>query len=280
MSARVAGLALSSPVLVASGCAGTGRDLAAYGPLAAYGAVVSRSVTRDPRPGGPAPRFAESPAGLVHATGLPGPGIDGFLATELPWLLQEGARVVVSVVGRELGEYAELARRLGTAPGVAAVEVNLAAPDAVAAGLLDVREPFHVGAAVAAVLRELPRGVPVLAKLRPDPLRVVEATRAAADAGAGAVVVGGALPAALPDGRDAGLSGPAVRPLALRCTTLAAQVAGEAGLDVVGCGGVATAADARAYLDAGAVAVQVGSALFHDPTTAARLVDELTGAPA
>ncbi|MSY86366.1 MAG: hypothetical protein F2693_16860, partial [Actinobacteria bacterium] len=193
VTVTVAGLVLASPVLVASGCAGTGRELAGYAPLSTYGAVVTRSITRDPRPGAQVPSIAETPAGLVHATGLPNPGLDGFLATELPWLLTEGARVVVSVVARELGEYAEVARRLATAPGVSAVEVNLAQPDAVAAGVLDVREPFHVGAAVSAVLRELPRGVPVLAKLRPDTVRVAEAVKVAADAGAAAVVLGGAL---------------------------------------------------------------------------------------
>lgn len=277
-STTLAGLTLASPVLVASGCAGTGRELAAHAPLSTYGAVVTRSISRDPRPGAGVPSIAETPAGLVHATGLPNPGLDGFLATELPWLLTEGARVVVSVVARELGEYAEVARRLASAPGVSAVEVNLAVPDAVAQGVLDVREPFHVGAAVSAVLRELPRGVPVLAKLRPDTVRVAEAVKVAADAGAAAVVLGGAVPASLPDGRDAGLSGPAIRPLALRCVVEARRALDAAGAtcDVVACGGIATAADARAALDLGATAVQVGSALFHDPTTAARIAAALT----
>ena len=278
MSTTVAGLVLASPVMVASGCAGTGRELAGYAPLSTYGAVVTRSITRDARPGAQVPSIEETPAGLVHATGLPNPGLDGFLASELPWLLTEGARVVVSVVARELGEYAEVARRLATAPGVSAVEVNLAQPDAVAAGVLDVREPFHVGAAVSAVLRELPRGVPVLAKLRPDTVRVAEAVKVAADAGAAAVVLGGALPASLSDGRDAGLSGPAVRPLALRCVADARHALDAAGAtcDVVAAGGIVTARDARAFLDLGAVAVQVGSALLHDPTTAARLAAALS----
>lgn len=274
----VAGLTLASPVLIASGCGGTGRELAGYAPLSTYGAFTTRSITRDARAGSPRPSIAETPAGLVHATGLPNPGLDGFLATELPWLLTEGARVVVSVVARELGEYAEVARRLASAPGVSAVEVNLASPDATAQGILDVREPFHVGAAVSAVLRELPRGVPVLAKLRPDTVRVAESVKVAADAGASAVVLGGAVPAALPDGRDAGLSGPAIRPLASRCLTEARAALDAAGAtcDVVACGGIATADDARLALALGAVAVQVGSALLHDPTTAARIAAALT----
>ena len=144
-------------------------------------------------------------------------------------------------------------------------------------GVLDAREPFHVGAAVSTVLRELPRGVPVLAKLRPDPVRVAESVKVAADAGAEAVVLGGALPASLPDGRPAGLSGPAVSPLALRCVADARAALDAAGAecDVIACGGIGTAEDARTALRLGAVAVQVGSALFHDPTTAARLAAAL-----
>lgn len=277
MSVRVAGLTLASPVLVASGCGGTGRELSAYAPLSTYGAFTTRSISRDARPGSDGPTLAETPAGLVHATGLPNPGLDVFLATELPWLLTEGARVVVSIVARDLGEYGEVARRLATAPGVSAVEVNLAVPDATELGVLAAREPFHVGAAVSTVLRELPRGVPVLAKLRPDPVRVAETVKVAADAGAGAVVLGGALPAALPDGRPAGLSGPAVSPLALRCVADARAALDAAGAecDVIACGGIGTAEDARTALRLGAVAVQVGSALFHDPTTAARLAAAL-----
>ena len=278
MSVRVAGLTLASPVLVASGCGGTGRELAAYAALSTYGAFTTRSISRDARPGAAGPTLAETPAGLVHATGLPNPGLDAFLATELPWLLTEGARVVVSVVARDLGEYAEVARRLATAPGVSAVEVNLAVPDAAELGVLDAREHFHVGAAVSTVLRELPRGVPVLAKLRPDPVRVAETVRVAADAGAAAVVLGGALPAALPDGRPAGLSGPAIAPLALRCVADARVALDAAGADcdVVACGGIGSPEDPRHALDRGAVAVQVGSALFHDPTTAARIAAALS----
>jgi dihydroorotate dehydrogenase (NAD+) catalytic subunit len=273
MTVELAGLTLSGPVLTAAGCGGTGRELAAYGALDRLGAFVTRSVSLNPRPGGETPRIVETPSGLVHATGLPNPGIDQFLATELPWLLQQGARVIVSVVAGSLGEYAELARRLGRSPGVAAIEVNLSSPDATASGVFDVREPFHAGGAVGAVQRDLPRGLPVLAKLRPDLLRVVETARTVLDAGAGAVVVGNALPAAMPNGRPAGLSGPAVRPLSLRCVTEVREALPDA--QVVGCGGISTADDARSFLAAGAVAVQVGTALLHDPTTADRLAAEL-----
>lgn len=257
----VAGLTLASPVFVAAGCGGTGRELEPWVSLDALGGFVTRSVTLDPRPGAPAPRLVETPSGLLHAEG-PSPGLEPFLATELPWLARSGTRVVVSLAGRNLGEYAELARRVGRAPGLAAIEVAVSG------------EPFQAASVVSAVQRDLPRGLPVLVKLRPDLLRVVETARAVLDAGAAALVVADALPAALPDGRPAGLSGPAIRPVALRCVTAVRAALPEA--EVVGSGGITTLADARSFLAAGAVAVQVGTAQLHDPTTAARLAAALT----
>lgn len=267
---ELAGLRMPNPLLVAAGCGGTGRELTPYlGPdgLAGLGGFVTRSITLDPRPGDARPRVVEAASGILHAAGLPNPGLDVFLATELPWLVREATRVVVSIAGSSIGEYAELARRLGHAPGVWAVEVNVSDPGSLT-------EPFQGAAVVAAVQRNLPRGIPVLAKLRPDALRVVEAARTALESGAAAVVVANAQPGALPDGRPAGLSGPGSRPLALRCVIEVRQALPEA--QVVGCGGIATVADARSFLDAGAVAVQVGTALLHDPTAAARLAAELT----
>jgi dihydroorotate dehydrogenase (NAD+) catalytic subunit len=270
-------LDLHAPVMVAAGCGGSGRELAAYGALADLGGFVTRSITVAGRTGGPSPRVLETPSGLVHAVDLQNPGIDQFLALELPWLLQQGARVFVSIVGRSLGEYAELARRIGRAPGVAGLEVNLSPPDAAGAGVFDVREPFHAASVVAAVHRDLPHGTPVLAKVRSDVLRVTESARSVLDAGADAVVVGNALPAAMPDGRPAGLSGPATRPLALRC--LVEVVAAVPGATVVASGGISTADDARSALGCGASAVQVGAALLHDPTAAHRLLAELQEDP-
>ncbi|MEP9364808.1 tRNA-dihydrouridine synthase [Nocardioides sp. CN2-186] len=257
----LAGLTLASPVLVASGCGGTGRELEPYVDLAALGGFVTRSISLDARDGADAPRVVETPSGLLHAEG-PNPGLEHFLATELPWLVRSGTRVVVSIAARSLGEYAELARRLGRAPGLSAIEVAVAG------------EPFQAASVVAAVQRDLPRGLPVLAKLRPDLLRVVETARAVVDAGAAAVVVGDSQPGALPDGRPAGLSGPAVRPIALRCVVEVHAALPD--VQVVGGGGIVTVADARTFLDAGAVAIQVGTALLHDPTTAARLAADLT----
>jgi dihydroorotate dehydrogenase (NAD+) catalytic subunit len=272
-------LGLRGPVVVAAGCGGTGRELAAFGDLEALGGFVTRSVSVHPRqaPAGHARPVQETPSGLAHALGCPNPGVDAFLALELPALLRSGAAVHVSLVGRTLGEYAELARRVGRTPGVAGLEVNLAEPDAVGAGLFDVREPFHAASVVAAVRRDAPHGLPVLAKVRADVVRVVESARTVLEAGASGVVVGGAQPASLSDGRPAGLSGPAVRPLALRCVAEVCRAVPDAA--VVGAGGIVDADDARAFLDAGATAVQVGAALLHDPTVAHRLAAELAVEP-
>ncbi|CUR59145.1 putative Dihydroorotate dehydrogenase B (NAD(+)), catalytic subunit [metagenome] len=267
------------PVMVAAGCGGTGRELAAYaGPGGLDGLdFVTRSITLDPRAGGAGPRLVEVPGGLVNAVGLPNPGLEHFLATELPWLVRAGARVTVSVAGSTMGEYADLARRLSRAPGVAALEVNVGAPDEAGAGLFEVREPYHAASVIAAVRREFPADRPVLAKLRPDVSRIVEGARSCREAGATAVVVGNAVPAAFPDGRSGGLSGPAVAPIALRCVAEVARALPD--VPVVGCGGVHDVASARSYLAAGATAVQVGTALLHDPTTVARLRASLTALP-
>ncbi len=256
------------PVMVASGCGGTGRELAAFADLDGLD-FVTRSITLDPRSGGPAPRIVETPSGLVNAIGLQNPGLEHFLATELPWLARARARVFVSIAGATMGEYADLARRLSHAPGVAGIEINIGAPDQASADLFDVREPYHAAAVVAAVRREFAGDLPVLAKLRPDLSRIVEGARGVVEAGATAVVIGNAVPAAMPDGRPGGLTGPAIGPIALRCV---AEVIGAVpDVLVVGSGGISTAEDAGRFLAVGARAVQVGTALLHDPTTVARL---------
>jgi dihydroorotate dehydrogenase (NAD+) catalytic subunit len=267
------GRQFANPVLIASGCGGTGRDLASYGDLGTLGGFVTRSVTRLARAGSAPPRLVESPSGLVNAIGMQNPGAEAFLHDELPPLVDSGAAVVVSIAGHSLGEYAELSRSVGRAPGVTGVEVNLSAPDPVGSGLFDAREPFQAGSVVGSCRRDLASGVLLLAKIRSDVARVVETARAVVEAGADAVVVGNALPAAMPDGRPGGLSGPAIRPQALRCVAEVAAALPDA--TVVGCGGIMDVADARAFLAAGASAVQVGTALFHDPTTAFRIAREL-----
>ncbi|WP_067441490.1 nitronate monooxygenase [Nocardioides jensenii] len=266
------------PVMNASGCGGTGRELGDLGVLDAMGAFVTRSITLDPRTGSPAPRIAETPSGLVHAVGLQNPGLEQFLIRELPWLASRRTRTYVSVAGSSLGEYADLGRRLGRAPGITGIEVNVSVPDGPAMGLFDTREPFQAARALAAVRGGLPPGLPVFAKLGPDSLRIVETARAVAEAGADGVVLVNAAPALMPDGSPGGLSGPAIRPLSLRCVHDVHRELPE--LTIIGAGGILDTDDARAFLAAGASAVQIGTALLHDPTTAARIAADLQGDPA
>ena len=172
LATDLAGMHLPSPVLTAAGCGG--RELAPFTDLAALGAVVSRTVTLDAQAGSPPPRVAETPSGVLHATGAQNPGLQGFLATELPWYGQQGVRAIVSISAGTLAEYGELARRIATASGVSAVEVHLAVPDA-----------HQTGKVLQVVRRDLPRGTTVLAKLAPGG-DVVEQARAAVDNGADA----------------------------------------------------------------------------------------------
>jgi dihydroorotate dehydrogenase (NAD+) catalytic subunit len=270
LATEVAGLVLPSPVLAAAGCAGP--ELAAYCDLATFGAVVTRTVTLDPRAGAPMPRLVETSSGVLHATGRQNPGLEGFLATELPWYAQRQVRTVVSLSGGSLGEYAELARRVGTAPGVLAVEVHLSATDG-----------YQTGKVVHVVRRDLPGEIPVLVKLGPGG-DVVGLATAAAENGADAVVVTQGYPGLAIDavtlrpapGAGSGLlSGPAVHPLALR--NVWDVHAALPDLPVVGAGGIRSGFDALSMLAAGACAVQLGSVLFRDPAAATRVSEELSG---
>ncbi len=278
LTTTVGELALANPVMVASGCTGTGRELEPYVDLSELGAVVTRSVTLDPRAGGPPPRTVETPSGLLSDSGLQGNGLQGFLATELPWFAQRQVRTVVSIAGRNLGEWAELARRVGLSPGVAAVEVNLAWPP----GSVAARDSYQAGKILAAVRRDMPRGIPVMAKVAPYVHHVVDVSRAAVKAGAEAVVVGHGLPGMTLDpatlrpalGSGTGsLSGPALHAVALRCLWEVHQALPD--VHLVGSGGVRSGFDALAMLAAGARAVQLGTTVLHDPGAPRRIVQEL-----
>lgn len=281
LATDLAGLALPTPVMTAAGCGGAGRELARLCDLAGLGAFVTRTITLDARPGRPMPRLTGTSSGVLHAVGAQNPGLLGFLATELPWLAQQRVRTVVSVAGGTLGEVAELARRVGEAPGVSAVEVDLSAENRERDGRLFGADPYSAGKVLAVVHREVPRGVPVLAKLLPETV-VVDVAEAAVEHGADALVLAHGYPARALD-RDtwapalsAGpgrLSGPAVHALAVE------QVwrvhAALPAVPLVGVGGIRTGFDALEMLLAGATAVQVGSALLRDPSAAARVTAEL-----
>ena len=281
LSTTVGDLLLPNPVMTAAGCAVSGRELDQFCDVTRLGAFVTRTVTLDPRSGWPTPRVAETPSGVLHATGLQNPGLEGFLATELPWLAQRQARTVVSIAGQTLGEYAELARRVGASPGVSAVEVNLASPNRDTKGRLFGGDAYQAGKVLAVVRRDVPRGVPVLAKLVPD-CAVVDVAGAAVANGADAVVLAHGFAAMALDrttwrptlgAGTAELSGPAVHALAVRRVWDVHAAMPE--VPLVGVGGIATGYDALEMLLAGAAAVQLGSVLFRDPAAPTRVLEEL-----
>lgn len=290
MSTVIAGLRLANPLMTASGCAAAGRELAPFLDVAGLGAVVTKSILRDPRSGRPTPRMAETPSGMLNSIGLQGPGIDAFLAHDLPWLREHGATAIISIAGNDPAEFAELAGRLAGEDGVAAIEVNISCPNVANRGLVFACDPLSSTDVVAAVAGAVGRRVPVLAKLSPDVTDLVAIARACLTAGAdglsmintvlGMVIDTGTMRPALA-GITGGLSGPAIRPVAVRCIWQV-HAAMRAGLlpqaPIVGIGGVAAGLDALQLVLAGASAVQVGTATFHDPGAPARVLTELTGA--
>ena len=226
MTARLGPVDLPNPVLAAAGCAGAGRELAQFIDIARVGAVVSKSIMTEPWTGNPAPRLAETPSGLLNSVGLQGPGIDAFLQRDLPWLLSRGTRVVVSIAGQTVREYGLLASRLADAAGVSAVEINLSCPNAEDAGHQFALDPGTAGAVVAAARGSLRYDIPVFAKLSPDVTDIVAVAAACVASGAdGLSLINVLLGMAIDPGtmRPAlaaaygGLSGPAIRPVAVRC---------------------------------------------------------------
>lgn len=282
LTTSLAGVSLANPVMTASGCAGAGKELDQFFDVAELGAVVTRSVTLDPCAGWPTPRMVETPSGVLSGVGLQGPGLQGFLASELPWLAQRKARTVVSIAGTTLGEYGELARRVGHSPGVTAVEVNLSCPSAEHRDRMFASDPYQASKVVSVVRRDVPRGIPVLAKLAADTESIVDVARAVVKAGADALVMVNTVAGMAIDPRTlrsalgsvtGGLSGPAIHPLAVRCVWLVHQAMPD--VPIVGVGGVRTGFDALELLLAGASAVQVGTIVFSDPSAPLRIIREL-----
>jgi dihydroorotate dehydrogenase (NAD+) catalytic subunit len=282
LTTSVGGTTLPNPVMTASGCAAAGRELHQFFDVADLGAVVTKSIMLDARSGRATPRMAETPSGMLNSIGLQGPGIDAFLSTDLPWLLQHRARPVVSIAGSSLGEYAELARRLGNDPGVTAVEVNISCPNVENRGLVFACDPYQAAKVVSVVCRETPRGVPVLAKLSPDVTSIVDIASSVMEAGAsGLTLINTLLGLAIDPGTmrpvlagvTGGLSGPAIRPVALRAVWQVHEAMPD--VSIVGVGGIRTGRDALEFMLAGACAIQVGTVIFNDPSAPIRIVQEL-----
>jgi dihydroorotate dehydrogenase (NAD+) catalytic subunit len=282
LRARLAHIELPNPILTASGCAGSGRELAQFFDVSKIGAIVTKSVMLVPRAGRPTPRMAETPSGMLNSIGLQGPGIDAFLQRDLPWLLSRGARAVVSIAGGTAGEFAELAARLSDASGLTAVEVNISCPNVEDRGQVFACDPIAAASVVAGVRGSLRYDVPVFAKLSPDVTDIVAIAGACVEAGAdGLSMINTLLGMAIDTqamrpvlaGVTGGLSGPAIRPIAVRCIWQVHEAYPE--VPIIGMGGVRTGRDALELILAGASLVSVGTSIFHDPSACVRILREL-----
>jgi dihydroorotate dehydrogenase (NAD+) catalytic subunit len=282
---RLGSLQLANPVLTASGCAAAGRELNQFFDVSALGAVVTKSIMTRPRSGRPTPRMAETPSGMLNSIGLQGPGIDAFIAHDLAWLERHRARVIVSIAGGHTDEFVTVARKLAGHPAVAALEVNISCPNVENRGQVFACDALASSRVIGAVRRAADPGQPVFAKLSPDVTDIVHIARACADAGVdgfslintllGMVIDTDTLAPAL-GGGTGGLSGPAIRPIAVRCVW---QVrAALPRLPIIGMGGIRTGLDALQFVLAGASAVEVGTAVFGDPSAPMRVLAELSSA--
>ena len=272
MTVKLAGLFLRNPVMTASGTFGYGQEFAEYVDLEKIGAFVTKGLSLRPRSGNPTPRIVETPGGMLNAIGLQNVGVEAFIAEKVPFLRTVNTPAIVNFFGSTVGEYAELAGRLDEIPEVAALEVNISCPNVKQGGIVFGTDP-ECAAQVVAACREA-TSKPLIVKLSPNVTDVVVMAKACADAGADALSLINTLTGLAIDLQrrkpvlaniTGGLSGPAIKPVALRMVW---QVARAVKLPIIGIGGIMNARDALEFILAGASAVQVGTASFINPSVA------------
>jgi dihydroorotate dehydrogenase (NAD+) catalytic subunit len=282
MAVDLGGLVLTNPVLTASGCAASGRELDRIFDITTLGAMITKSIMLEPRQGRPTPRMAETPSGMLNSIGLQGPGIDRFINEDLVWLAERGVPTIASIAGTHVHEYAELTRRLRSAPGVVALEVNISCPNHDDRDHVFACYPEPAAKVIEAVRRSAPFDLPIFAKLSPDVTDIVEIAHAVVDAGAdGLTLINTVLGLAIDpktlrpvlSAVTGGLSGPAIRPIALRCIHQVRSALPK--IPIIGVGGVTSGQDALTFLAAGANAISVGTWVFSDPNAPARVSQEL-----
>lgn len=277
-------LTFRNPILVASGTFGYAKEMAPFVDFSKLGGIVPKTVTQLPRAGNAPPRTIETASGMLNAIGLDNDGLEHFLSHHLPYLRTLPTAILGNIAGKTEDEFVEMARRVGEAgEGLAGLELNLSCPNV--SGGLDFATNPEVTRRIVQRCREACPEVPLIAKLTPNVTSIVEIAKAAQDGGIDAVSCVNTFLGIAIDWRKrkpilgngvGGLSGPAIKPLALRCVW---QVAKQVpGLPIIAVGGIGTLDDVLEFLVAGASAVQVGTANFYDPGLSARLVDELPGA--
>ena len=271
-----------NPVFTASGCASSGRELAQFFPLNDLGGVVTKSVMSKARTGRPTPRMAETPSGMLNSIGLQGPGIDAFIAKDIPYLIEQKARIIVSIAGETVEEYSTLARKLRSVSGISAIEVNISCPNVENRGMVFACDPDASRRVIDGVRRTIGGELPIIAKLSPDVTDLVSIARGVVDAGADALALINTVLGMVINldtmrphlgGKTGGLSGPAIRPIAVRAIYQVHEAMPK--VPILGMGGVSNGRDALEMIAAGASGVSIGTASFGNPMALISVAQEL-----
>lgn len=278
LKVTVAGVELANPLIAASGTFGFGREYAEFYPLSTLGGISCKGITLQERPGNPPPRIAETPSGMLNAVGLQNPGVDHFIREDLPWLREQGTRIIANIAGNTPEDYCAMAEKLSDSD-VDMIEMNISCPNVKQGGVQFGTSCEGVGSITAAVRKHCKK--PLMVKLSPNVSDIGEIAAAAEAAGADAISLINTLTGMRIDIRTrrpiirnntGGLSGPAVFPVAVRMVWQASQ---RVKIPVVGLGGIATWQDAVEMLLAGATALQIGTVLFTDPYAPVKILDGL-----
>ncbi|AOV08320.1 dihydroorotate dehydrogenase [Sporosarcina ureilytica] len=281
LSVELPGLHLKNPIMPASGCFGFGQEYGKMYDLSLLGAIMIKATTLEPRLGNPTPRVAETPSGMLNAIGLQNPGLAGVMENELPWLEQFDVPIIANVAGTETADYVEVAKVISTAPNVQALELNISCPNVKEGGITFGTDPLiaeELTAAVKAVSK-----VPVYVKLSPNVTDVKEIALAVERGGADGITMINTLLGMRLDEKTGkpiianvtgGLSGPAVKPVALK---MIYEVSQTVDIPIIGMGGIMNVQDVIDFLSAGASAVAVGTANFVNPFVCPTIIEELPG---
>lgn len=277
MAVNIAGMKMKNPVMTASGTFGCGEEYADYVDLTRLGGIVVKGLSLKPRLGNPPPRIMETAAGMLNAVGLQNVGVDAFIEEKLSFLRNYNVAVIANIYGESYTEYAQVAGKLSAAPGVHALEVNVSCPNVKKGGLSFGADPKAAAEVTRRVKAET--HLPVIVKLTPNVTDITVIARAVEEAGADAVSLINTLTGMSIDLKNrtphlknitGGLSGPAIKPVALRMVW---QVAQKVSIPVIGMGGIMTAEDALEFMVAGAKAVQIGTANFINPRATMEIID-------
>ena len=277
ISVKIAGLNLKSPIMVASGTFGYGEEYASLVDINQLGAVVTKGISLQPSKGNPPPRIVETPSGMLNAIGLQNVGLDAFTRDKMPFLRRFKTPVIVNFYGSSLAEYEELAGALSGVEGIAALEANISCPNIKAGGILFGTDASMAHKVTAAIRKQT--ALPLFVKLTPNVTDIAGIAAAVEDAGADALSLTNTFTGMAVDVKTCrpvlanvtgGLSGPAIKPLALRMVW---EVAQRVAIPIVGVGGIMETQDALEFIIAGACAIQIGTALFVDPETPVRIAE-------